>query len=193
MTIIEEIKQFFANFPKYASQPFQVEEESQYLVANQWIKHVNKLLRRQLVIYLILALIISVSSVCFAPIHPFLKVIASLGYTLVFCWCAIGTAIIKLYRKELFDVKSMIAWGKAGYNVGKQIQTTHVNIKHEFGNTYSVKSYKENKGCLFAIIALFIRYMIFAPYCMFKGLPLTFRKYKKTLENIKAYQSAQVI
>ena len=193
MNFVEEIKHFFANFPKYASQPFEVKEESEYLIAQQWIKHVNKLVRKQLIMYLFLALIISVIFICFASIHPLLKAIISLGYTLIFCWCAIGTAIIKLYKKEIFDVKSMIAWSKAGYNIGKQIETTHVNVKHEFGNTYSVKSYTENKGCLFAIIALFIRYMIFAPYCMFKGLPLTFRKYRKTLENIKAYQSAQVL
>ena len=193
MTIVEEIKCFFVNFPKYASQPFEVKEENEYLIAKQWIKHVNKLVRRQLVKYLFLALIISIIAFCLAPIHPFLKVIISLGYVLVFCWGAIGTAIIKLYKKEIFDVKSMIAWSKAGYAIGKQIETTHINVRHEFGNTYSVKSYTENKGCLFAMIALCIRYMIFAPYCMFKGLPLTFRKYKKTLENIKAYQSAQVI
>ena len=193
MTFVEDTKQFFANFSKYASQPIEVKDESECLIAKEWIKRVNKLVRKQLIKYLFLALVISVICFYIDSIPTALKVIMSVFYILLFSWCAIGTAVVKLYKKEFFNAKSMLAWGKAGYDIGKQIETTHVNIRHEFANTYSVRSYKENKGCLFGIIAMFIRFSIFAPYCVFKGLPLTVRKYKKTLENIKAYQSAPAV
>ncbi len=193
MSFVEEIKSFFANFPKYASQPFEVKDEDQYMEANKWIKHVNKLLRKQLIIQLLIALIISIISFGFLPIHPILKLMICLFYILVFAWSAVGTATLKLYKKELFNIKSMIAWGKAGYDMGEQIKTTHVTVNHEYGNTYRVSSYTEDKGCLFAVIALFIRYMIFAPYCLFKGLPLTLNKYRKTMENMQAYRSGKTV
>ena len=33
MTFVEETKQFFANFPKYASQPFEVKESCERITA----------------------------------------------------------------------------------------------------------------------------------------------------------------
>lgn len=189
MNLVEELKTFFANFPKYASQPLEVNDEEEYLIAKKWTKRVKKLVRNQLFKYLLLAFVIAIVTGFATPINPFLKLVLCLFYTLVFCWCAVGTAVLKLYKKEIFNVKSMLAWGMAGYNIGKDIETTHITVNHEYGNTYSVKSYTEDKGCLFAIIALCIRYMLVAPYCLFKGLPLTFKKYTKTIENMKAYKS----
>ena len=189
MSIVEEIKQFFANFPKYARQPFAVTNEQEYQKAEEWAEHVRSLFIRQLVIFLLVALLECVGLFAVVPIRFALKLLLVPFAILAMIWLAVGTTVILLYKKEIFDLDSMVRWGKAGYDVGKQFETTHVTVTHEFGNQYRVNSHTENKGCLFAIIALGVRCMIFAPYCMIMGLPLTYKKYKDTRANMEAYRA----
>ncbi len=103
-------------------------------------------------------------------------------------WSFWGVAAFILNFREIFNIKKMVELGKMGYNVGKEIKETHINITHEFGNQYKVTAYTENKGCLFASISIFIRFLGWMYFSVIVGAFLTAKKLIQTVVNIKDYQ-----
>ena len=100
---------------------------------------------------------------------------------------ALGHATMKLYSDDV--KKSVLKSGVEGYGIGKNIETTHVEVSHEYGNTYSVSSYTENKGCLFALLAGGGRYLLWVIYCAYAGPFVTVKKIKASQENVKKYEA----
>ena len=106
-------------------------------------------------------------------------------------WSFWGVATIILNFREIFDIKKMIETGKIGYTVGKEFKETHINVTHEFGNQYKVTSHTENKGCLFAFVAVFIRFLAWMYFSVIIGAFLTLKKLIQSLRNIKEYKEKQ--
>ena len=84
--------------------------------------------------------------------------------------------------------KSVMKSARFGYDAGKNIETTHVQVTHEFGNNYRVSSYTDNKGCLFGFIAGMAKFMVWAVFCVYVAPFLTFKKLKASFANMKAFQ-----
>lgn len=103
-------------------------------------------------------------------------------------WSLWGVAAFLLNIREIFNIKKMVKLGKMGYEVGKEIKETHVDVTHEFGNRYTVKATTEDKGCLFAFIAIFIRFILWMYFSVLVGAFLIVKKLVSTAQNIKAYQ-----
>ena len=103
-------------------------------------------------------------------------------------WSFWGVATFILNIREILNIRKMIEMGKLGYNIGKEFKETYVNVTHEFGNKYKVTSHTENKGCLFAIIAIFMRFIFWMSFSVFVGAFLTVKKLIHTSHNIKDYQ-----
>lgn len=86
--------------------------------------------------------------------------------------------------------KGVISSGKSGYGVGEKIETTHIQVTHEFANNYRVTAYKENKGCLFAVIAGVAKLMVWLFFCVYVGPFITFKRIFKSVKNLKSYKAA---
>lgn len=102
--------------------------------------------------------------------------------TLLTMW---GFATMGLYFRMVF--RSVYNAGKAGYKQGEQIQTTHVNVRHTYGDNYEVSSYTEDQGCLFAIFGGMFKFFIWAVFCVYIGPFLTFKKIRLSKANLNAY------
>lgn len=101
-----------------------------------------------------------------------------------FAW---GLVTMLLNLKLL--IKSL--WGATvdGYRIGEQIQTTHVNVTHEYGNRYKVSTETENQGCAVAMICWFINLFIWSVLCVYVCPFLIFKKIKKTKANLLRYET----
>ena len=91
-------------------------------------------------------------------------------------WSFWGVATFILNAREIFNIKKMVELGQIGYTIGKEIKETHVKVTHEFGNQYKVTSHTENKGCLFAFVAVFIRFIGWMYFSVIVGAVLTLKK-----------------
>lgn len=119
--------------------------------------------------------------------------IAQLAFSVIMppLWIYVGItfACMKLHKKE---VKHTILRGVIDdYKLGEQFQTTHVNITHEYGNTYRVSRRVENDGCLFVFIGMGIRYLIWAAFCSYRAPVLIFKKYKSNMAELRNFKEAQ--
>ncbi len=118
----------------------------------------------------------------------FISIIFFAIYMVVFRLAFLGFATMKMHYKKVF--KSAWNAAKFGYQVGEKIQTTHIDVTHEFGNTYKVSSRTEDKGFLFAIICSFAIIISWGAYCIYKGTFLTMKKIKASEENLAKYNNA---
>lgn len=107
---------------------------------------------------------------------PFLLLLTNWGY-----------ATLIMYLPQVF--KSVVKSGVSGYKVGEKIETTHVEVTHDFGNHYRVSSYTENQGCFFAYMAGLIRFLVWAFFCVYIGPFVIYKKYKASKENLQNYKA----
>lgn len=115
----------------------------------------------------------------------------ALAYTVMPCVAFItawGFATIFLNFK-LF-IKSLFNAGKDGYAIGEQVQTTHVNVRHEYGNQYSVKTNTEHQGCVVAFISGFINLFVWAFLSVYICPFLMFKKITETNKNLQKFENA---
>jgi len=105
-------------------------------------------------------------------------------FLLIALW---GYATIILYLPRMF--RGMIDFGRFGFEVGKNVKSTHVEVKHEFGDTYKVSTYTDNKGCLFAIIGAGIRFFAGIFFCVYIGSFATFKKIYDSIRNLRAFRA----
>lgn len=179
-SIIEGIKAILKEFFKQCSTPEPIETVADYRRVKKWVKKAIKLYSVFTVIGFIVifvAFLIIISN-DISIINAFLMCLF-----LLTCW---GYATLILYFRPI--IKSVAKWGVGGYRVGEKIETTHVNVTHEYGNTYRVSSYTENKGCLFAIFAAGARFFVWAFFCVYIGPFLTVKKIKRSIVNLKKYE-----
>ncbi len=100
-----------------------------------------------------------------------------------------GMANMWIYRSRVF--KSVEKGGRAGYQAGEQIQTTHIDITHEYGNTYRATARTENKGCLFMVIGGMIKFLGWAFVCVYFIPFYTLKKLRDSIQNLKQYSAEQ--
>lgn len=180
--ILEGIKEILKMFFKMCSTPEPIENEAAHRRVKAWTKKVIVLYGA----FTVLGCIIIVMAFGFLMSlgAPLALGVLSFVFMLT-CW---GYATMILYIRPIF--KSVVKWGSAGYHVGEKIESTHVTVTHEYGDTYRVSSHTENKGCLFAVIAGGARFFVWAFFCVYIGPFLTFKKLRNSLKNLKDYENA---
>ena len=94
---------------------------------------------------------------------------------------------MRLYKKEV--LKSVIKGAVTGYQVGSQFETTNISVTHTYANNYKVSSYTTNDGCLFAVIFMAIRYLIWGSFCSYVAPFLIFKKYKANKEAVACFEA----
>ncbi|MBQ8311563.1 MAG: hypothetical protein IJX80_11185 [Clostridia bacterium] len=182
MNIINGIKGFLKNFFDTYSAAEPIRDLGDYRRVKKWIRQARVLYTLFSVIAILeIFFVTSVPSLFEIPIFlvytivPALLVLTNLGY-----------ATLIMYLPKI--IKSVVSSGSTGYNIGEKFQTTHVRVTHEYGNSYSVSSHTENKGCLFAVIAGTVKFMIWAFFCVYIGPFITFRKLRESVKNVRCYK-----
>ena len=166
-----------------------IQNQEDYEMARKWLKKATVICGICTVLGFIYGLIIGIVGLTSSEI-PFGVLSIPLGFILGE-WAFWGVAAFLLNIRQIFNIKKMVQLGAIGYAVGKQFKETHVNVTHEFGNQYKVTSHTEDKGCLFAFIAIFIRFFGWMIFSVYVGAFLTAKKLRLTTRNIKAYQMNQ--
>lgn len=115
--------------------------------------------------------------------------IAGIYSALCFLLAYWGLATMALHCRRIF--RGIASTGRLGYEIGKTVQSTHVQVTHEYGDTYKVHTRTENKGCLFAIIGGMIRFLGWAMFCVYIGSFATFKKIHGCKRNLKAFEESK--
>ena len=183
--LVEAVKMWVRKFFRIYSVPEPIEDSNDYNRVKAWIKKViilYSVFTGLSIFFMIIGF--SIFSAIDLPgiiymLLPILVILTAWGY-----------ASIILYAKDIF--KSVAKAGKAGYKVGEQIETTYVDVTHEYGKTYRVSSHTENKGCLFAMISAGAKFFFWGFFCVYIGPVLTFKKVWYSVKNIKAYEAKNI-
>ena len=181
--VLDMLRDFFVS----CSKPLEVNDREECDCAKGWLK-------RTCILYAVFSVFAFFEIILFFALYRLLDLPQMLIYILGVLMPALllltnwGYATLISYLPSI--VKSVIEWVKGGYNVGKNFETTHVQVTHEYGNRYNVSSYTENKGCLFAVVAGVLRLFIWAFFCVYIGPFLTFKKITGSIKNIKGYQAS---
>ncbi len=182
--LINAIKLMIKNFFEQKSAAIDVGDLASYRKAKSWLKKAITLysffsVMGIVVTGLVIKLVTAVQG--FHPIVIILPILLLLTF-----W---GYATLIMYLPEI--IKNTLKAGKAGFEVGQNVETTHVDVEHVYGNTYKVSSHTENKGCLFAFIAGGAKLFVWLFFCVYIGPFLTLKKAKGTSKNIKEYEAIE--
>lgn len=176
------IKNYFKElFVKYST-PKEIETARDYRYVKKWVQKMCVLYAA----FTALAVLEWILVLAFMPpafIFRIIGYVLAPPFLLLLNW---GGATLITYLPEV--LKSVGKAGKTGYEVGEQFETTHIEVTHEYGNQYRVSSRTENKGCLFAIFGGMLQYLVWCFFCVYIGPFLTFKKIKKSIENLKQYE-----
>ncbi len=172
------LKNFFA----MCSTPEPIKDKSDYRRVKAWLIKICVLY----IIFTVIAIVIIAmpSSSTSAELPSAAASVLVPIVTVLTCW---GLATLIVYFRPIF--KSVISTGKAGYGVGKQVQTNKVDVSHEYGNTYRVTGRTEDKGCLFAVIAGSLKFCVWAFFCIYIGPFLTFKKAFGSVKKLNAFSA----
>ena len=172
-----------------------INNKSDYTRVKKWVKRAKRLyVTFSIFAIIITLLLLFVSSFIMGKLpeaKQYFEIMAipvtilSLIVGLLTAW---GFATMILNFKLM--VKSMWSSGSAGYRAGEQIQTTHISVRHEYGNTYRVKSTTEDQGCILAMIYGFINLFVWAFLCVYVCSFLTFRKINVSKNNLENFIKA---
>ena len=180
--LIDTIKDFLKNlFVKYST-PQEIETVRDYRYVKKWVKKVSALY----IVFTILALFGIPLVYLLLPLFDIPQILGFIlipPYLLLTSW---GYATLITYFPEI--IESVFKAGKTGLEVGEKFETTHIRVTHEYANNYSVSSTTDNKGCLFGFLGGMIQFIIWAFFCVYIGPFLTFKKIKKSRENLKQYK-----
>ncbi len=159
-SIKDTVKNFLKNLEKKFSNAEQIENDEDYHRTEKWVKKTQKSYKKTAILGTIIASILTVVLIStllrdngwdsFGVV--LLGGLMLLIYLPTFILAGWGHTTMKMHSKEVRKA----AWkaAKYGYQIGETIKTKHVDISHEFGNTYKVSSRTEDKGLLFACIAM---------------------------------------
>ncbi len=188
--LTEAIKCQFQKFCGLYSAADKIEDLSDYYKVTRWMKKVKKLYGAFTVIA-ILSIVIGLSggillfkSLFEVEIPLGILVPLSIPLALLTNW---GYASLILHFKDV--VRSVFKSATSAYQAGEKIETTHYQVSHEYGNTYRVSSYTENKGCLFAGLAIMARFWLWAFFCVYIAPFLTYKKFQKSKEEVKKFKA----
>lgn len=184
------VKTFLKKFSERFSNVEEIENDEGYNRVKKWVKKTQKSYKKSTFFMVLLSCIFAI------VISNLLKKFNGwgfLGYVLPLIFLPIyvlvgwGLTTVKMHFKEV--AKSAWKAARYGYQIGETIKTTHVNVSHEFGNSYKVTSTTEDKGILFACIGMMCILGTWATYCTYKGSFLTFKKIKASKIKIEEYHT----
>ena len=179
---ITTIKNFLKDYFIEYLTPQDIKTARDYRYVKKWVKKVSKR-------YVIFTIVTLLEIPIVFLLMPFFDLPQVLGY-IVLPPCLLltnwGYATLITYFPNI--VKSVFKAGKTGFEAGKEIETTHIHVTHEYGNNYRVSSTTDNKGCLFAFLAGTVKFVIWAFFCVYIGPFLTFKKIKKSREKLDQYK-----
>ncbi len=196
--IKETIKIFLRNFSARFLVAEEIKNDDDFRRVNTWVEKTSKSYKR----YCIAGAIFTILSTILVGVLLkqqlgingiatfFLSIVLGIIYLIVLELAFMGLATMKMHSKEVF--KSAWTAAKFGYEVGEKIQTTHVDVTHEYGNTYKVSTRTEDKGLLVAVICVSCIVISWMAYCVYKGTFLTMKKIKASKENLSKYTPAQI-
>ncbi len=185
--MIETVKAFLAKFKQKFSAAEEINNDDDYDKVKKWVKKTTKTYKKATIIAVIISILIIILFASSGMADGFLLLLIGIIFTAVEIVAAWGIATMKMHKKEVR--KSAWQFAKYGYLVGEQIQETHVDVSHEFGNTYKVTTRTENKGLLFAVISVSIILITWGAYCIYLGSFLTMKKIKLSKENLAEYKN----
>lgn len=171
----------------------EVYELADYHRVKRWTKKVRARYRAFTVIAVLLTIMIAAMGAGLSAliggsgISPLLAIPLFLLYLVVDLLASWGMATMSLQWKQV--IKDVGKTASVGYQTGEQFKETHYQVTHEFGDNYRVTKQTEDKGCLFGIIAGFLRFFIWAFFCVYVGTFLTFRKYRAEMDILKQYEA----
>ncbi len=176
------IKAFIKKFLKDGSTAEPIHDRSDYRRVKKWVKKV----RRLYIVFPILEILMLLLTLPFAKDleMPLFGYVILLPMSVLTGW---GYATLILYLPQV--IKTVIRTGSMGFKVGENMETTHVNVTHEYGDTYKISSHTENKGCQFAFIAGILTFMIWVVFCVYIGPFITIKKIRDSLDNLKNYHT----
>ena len=181
-TFVILIKNFFKNLFIRYSTPQEINTAQDYACVKKWVKKISTL-------YIIFTVLTLVELPIFLSL-PFADLPQAFNY-IIMPPCLLltnwGYATLITYFPDI--TKGVFKAGKAGFEIGENFETTYVSVTHDYGNRYSVSSTTENKGCLFGFLAGMIQFMAWAVFCVYIGPFLTFKKLKRSKENLAQYKN----
>ncbi len=175
------IKAFIKDFIRVASTADTIHDRHDYRNVKKWVKKVITLYSIFSVLAVLISILVISLSYAFGMLDFFVCAIIP-ALILLTCW---GYATLIMYAPRI--LKTVVKTGSIGFKIGENVETTHVNVTHEYGNTYRVSSYTENKGCLFAFIGGIVGFVGWAFVCVYIGPFITFKKLRDSLKNIENY------
>lgn len=178
---VNTLKCFLKNIFVEYSTPQEVETQRDYRYVQQWVKKVS-VLYTVFTLFAVFTIPVAWFILISFDVPPYLCIVP-FPLVLFTNW---GYATLVIYLRKI--VKSLLSSAKNGYSIGKNFETTTVSVTHEFANTYRVSSNTTNKGLLFGYIGVVIQFFIWAFFCVYIGPFLTFKKIKKSKENLKRYK-----
>ena len=188
--MLEVIKLKIKQFLKITSDAVAITCQEDYARARSWLKKATIICGICSVLGIAYGLMIGILSLS-SDVIPFGVLSIPIGFILG-QWSFWGVATFILNIREILNIKKIVELGKIGYTAGKEIKETHINVTHEFGNQYKVTSHTEHKGCLFALAAIFIRFLFWMYFSVMVGAFLTVKKLIQTVHNIKEYQKNEI-
>ena len=191
---IDSIKNYLKDIFTSYSTAEPINDESDYMRVKAWVKKTIKLFTIFTVLAAMEALIVwSIFGILvFAAkgtTETFLIIAYSFGLVvagLAFFPTNWGYGVMFMHLPEV--LKSLFQSMKVGYKIGEQVQTTRVQVTHEFGDTYRVSSHTDNQGCLFAVIGGGVRLLIWMVFSIYIAPYLLYKKVRDSMKNIKAYE-----
>ncbi len=162
--------------------PEPINNKSDYTRVKRWTRKASSLYT----VFSIIAIVVSVMISCIMREIVNVPLIAVLFVAVFTAW---GFASMFLNFKLL--IKSLWSSGTDGYRVGEQIQTKHIDIQHEYGNTYKVSTHIENEGCALALIYGFINLIVWAVLCVYVCPFLTFKKISKSKRHLRKFRNTR--
>ncbi len=172
------LKDLFANY----SRPQEIKTVRDYRHVKKWVKKVS-------ILYIVFTILALFGILLVYRLFSLFDTPQTLSYIIVPPCLLLtnwGYATLITYLPEV--VRSIFKAGKTGFEVGEKIETTHIQVTHEYGNNYRVSSTTDNKGCLFGFFGGIIQFIIWAIFCVYIGPFLTFKKIKKSREKLKQYK-----
>lgn len=183
--LTQAIKAMIQSFFDSCSKPREINNEIDYRTSKRWVKKMRTLY----IVFTVFAVIESIIFILIPNESDLPDILSKIIFPPALLLTNWGFATMINYLPEI--IKSVSEAGKAGYEVGETVETTHVEVTHEYGNNYRVSAHTENKGCLFAFIAGMIKFMIWSIFCVYVGPFLTFKKIAGTVNNMKNYSPEQ--
>ena len=159
-----------------------ISNRSDYTRVKNWVNKATVLY----VLFTVIAVIVSVTLGDKAASSEEMPLVVVILVAVLTGW---GFATAVMNFKWMF--KAMWSAGAQGYRIGEQIQTRHIDVTHEYGNTYKVTSHTENQGCAVAMIQSFINLCVWCFLCVYVCPFLSFKKISDSKKNLRKFEMAQ--